>query len=423
MKVAFWRKAPTTDEAQEGAPPSPAKLETVEDAEGQKASRKLIGAEPKKKGLSGSRGVRVASRGFSRVGGTRMRITGAFAAMLMLASVSAAQSSTPRDVPVTAAPPPAVAVVQDPPSSMSLFELRLKPPFDPEQAANQCRADAEHDHPPLGPFSEPPYTGPQFPVDGNQYNIGYDGNWNHFDRNTHPEDNSDFTGSTPSNATHPGGHHGVDIFGPEGAPIVAPVSGVVERVGNIPVGGNRVWFFDPATDQHYYLAHLDSFAPGIAEGQHVEAGTPLGTLGNTGDASGTAPHVHFEQHPGSQGNRAVDPFDTLVGWSHAEEGHAQEVAQARAQHENAARARSSLVGIDASVCTLVAAIEANPERYHLDGDGLRRAGEQLGLDEGSIAALAGLGEVTLHDLQKIRDLIESGKSFAEVVRTAEGAVA
>ena len=51
------------------------------------------------------------------------------------------------------------------------------------------------------------------------------------------------------------------------------------------------------TATEYFGAHLDSFG---ADGR-VTAGTVVGYVGNTGDASGGAPHLHFEIHPGGSG--------------------------------------------------------------------------------------------------------------------------
>lgn len=96
-------------------------------------------------------------------------------------------------------------------------------------------------------------------------------------------------------APRPGGrlHLGVDMFARSGAPVVAPVAGVVGRADN-DVGGFSfaLWGDDGA---YYYGAHLASHAAVIG---HVPAGTIVGFVGNTGNARSTPAHLHFEIHPG-----------------------------------------------------------------------------------------------------------------------------
>lgn len=94
-----------------------------------------------------------------------------------------------------------------------------------------------------------------------------------------------------------------DILGKKGCPFVAVTSGEVVDVNRV---DRYKWNVnDPATrggrwvailgddGVRYYGSHLQSVAPGIEVGVRVIAGDLLGKLGDSGDAKGTAPHVHF----------------------------------------------------------------------------------------------------------------------------------
>jgi murein DD-endopeptidase MepM/ murein hydrolase activator NlpD len=108
-----------------------------------------------------------------------------------------------------------------------------------------------------------------------------------------------------------GSHQGNDLFADFGTPVVAAADGTVENVGSLPISGNRLWIHADSGDEFFY-AHLASFAPAAVNGRHVEAGTVLGYLGNTGDAEPTPPHLHFEIHPA--GGDAVNPEEFLRAW-------------------------------------------------------------------------------------------------------------
>ncbi len=87
-------------------------------------------------------------------------------------------------------------------------------------------------------------------------------------------------------------HHGVDVFAKRGTPVVAATQGVVATVREGGLGGKQVWVIGPGGQRHYY-AHLDDWAAGLAMGDRVQAGDVLGTVGDTGNAKGTPPHLHY----------------------------------------------------------------------------------------------------------------------------------
>jgi murein DD-endopeptidase MepM/ murein hydrolase activator NlpD len=98
-------------------------------------------------------------------------------------------------------------------------------------------------------------------------------------------------------------HQGNDILAARGTPVVANVSGTVtHRTGAV---SGKAYYLAGDDGNRYFGAHLDTFG---ASGR-VSAGTQVGTVGNTGDAAGGPPHLHFEIHPGGSGN--VNPFPTL----------------------------------------------------------------------------------------------------------------
>ena len=101
---------------------------------------------------------------------------------------------------------------------------------------------------------------------------------------------------TPRLTPVPHLHQGTDVFADFGTPIVASGPGRVTQRDEAPAGGLELWV---AGDDgvSYYYAHLLSFGDAAMVGQAVQAGTVLGYVGNTGDAAGGPPHLHFEIHP------------------------------------------------------------------------------------------------------------------------------
>ena len=103
-------------------------------------------------------------------------------------------------------------------------------------------------------------------------------------------------------------HQGTDIFAPMGTPLVAVESGEVFKVGQAGLGGNRLWIRGDSGTEYYY-AHVSAFATGLHDGQRVNAGDVVAYVGDTGNAKGTPPHLHFQLHPG--GGDPVNPYPIL----------------------------------------------------------------------------------------------------------------
>jgi murein DD-endopeptidase MepM/ murein hydrolase activator NlpD len=91
-----------------------------------------------------------------------------------------------------------------------------------------------------------------------------------------------------------GVHDAIDIMAPRGTPVVAVNDGEVVKLFDSVRGGLTVYQFGPQQKVVYYYAHLDRYAPGLAEGQMLHRGDPVGFVGSTGNASADAPHLHFE---------------------------------------------------------------------------------------------------------------------------------
>jgi murein DD-endopeptidase MepM/ murein hydrolase activator NlpD len=88
-------------------------------------------------------------------------------------------------------------------------------------------------------------------------------------------------------------HQATDIMEPRGTPVRAMVDGVIKKLFVSKPGGNTIYQIDDREQYCYYYAHLDRYADGIKEGQHVTRGTVIGYVGSTGDADSGAPHLHL----------------------------------------------------------------------------------------------------------------------------------
>lgn len=102
-------------------------------------------------------------------------------------------------------------------------------------------------------------------------------------------------------------HEGTDIFAPRHTPIQAITNGTIVGSFHSSLGGVTIRL-QGDDGRRYYYTHLQAVAPGLRTGQRVTAGTIIGTVGNSGNAAGTPPHLHLGIY---EGGKAVNPYPFL----------------------------------------------------------------------------------------------------------------
>jgi hypothetical protein len=118
-----------------------------------------------------------------------------------------------------------------------------------------------------------------------------------------------------------GRHEGNDLMGARNTPLVAVEDGVIRTHDS---GRGGLMLYLRARTREYVYIHLSNdrtavdddrggpataFAPGIRDGVRVKAGQHIAFLGDSGDAEGGSPHLHFEEH--TLDGRVIDPYQRL----------------------------------------------------------------------------------------------------------------
>lgn len=85
-------------------------------------------------------------------------------------------------------------------------------------------------------------------------------------------------------------HKGIDIFAKKGTDLLATTDGIVISLGHWKKAGKHIFILGPKWKMHYY-AHLDSIT--IERYTFVKSGQKIGTVGDSGNAKGKPPHLHY----------------------------------------------------------------------------------------------------------------------------------
>lgn len=89
-----------------------------------------------------------------------------------------------------------------------------------------------------------------------------------------------------------GVHKGIDIFAPRGTPAQSATEGIVLYRGELELGGKVVLVLGPKWRLHYF-AHLDALDANA--GWLLSRGETVGRVGDSGNARGKAPHLHYSK--------------------------------------------------------------------------------------------------------------------------------
>jgi hypothetical protein len=126
-------------------------------------------------------------------------------------------------------------------------------------------------------------------------------------------------------ARYSGTHEGIDIMSVRRAPAVAAEAGTIRFHATSRAAGCMLYLEGRSKTEYLYV-HLNNdltkandnrgrcvpgvaYAKGLKNGATVYGGQHIAFVGDSGDANGIAPHLHFEMHPGGGG--PINPYPHL----------------------------------------------------------------------------------------------------------------
>lgn len=111
-------------------------------------------------------------------------------------------------------------------------------------------------------------------------------------------------------------HEGIDIFAPDGTPVLAAAAGVVVGRDSSALGGLSLYLRDLDGTTVYFHGHLQGYRVGVKEGDLVRQGEVIAYVGQTGNVPEGHPHLHFSAYTVTDPNRwwrgrNLNPCDLL----------------------------------------------------------------------------------------------------------------
>jgi murein DD-endopeptidase MepM/ murein hydrolase activator NlpD len=177
---------------------------------------------------------------------------------------------------------------------------KLPPGFGPRGPAAQPHSQGTHqDHPPEAREMSPTLSPHVLPGMSGRPAVS-----SNFGQRIHPIDGTSHF------------HTGMDLRAAQGTPILAAAPGVVRRSGERGGYGNAVEI-DHGNGVSTLYAHASALA--VSEGQQIAAGQELGSVGDTGKATGA--HLHFEVRVNG---KPVDPRRALNAYGVRAEAPSEE---------------------------------------------------------------------------------------------------
>jgi peptidoglycan LD-endopeptidase LytH len=98
-------------------------------------------------------------------------------------------------------------------------------------------------------------------------------------------------------------HAGIDIFAPDGTPVLAAAAGVIVGRDSSALGGISLYKRGLDARTIYFYGHLQRYEAGLKEGDLVRQGDVIAYVGQTGNVPPGSPHLHFSIHTVTDPNR------------------------------------------------------------------------------------------------------------------------